>query len=87
MFHTRFTLVSLSFQLRVIPTAALPGIGKAAAEILANDETVVGVGLDSPSLDAGANHHLDAHHILFAKNKFGLENVADMSDVPPWGAT
>jgi len=64
-----------------------PGLGEGAAEILANDPNVVGVGLDTPSLDPGTSTTYPAHRILLNKNKYGLEHLPDMSRVPTTGAT
>ena len=75
-FHPGFT---------AIPTS--PGFGARAAQRLADDDAVVGVGLDGPSLDQGTNHNMEAHRALFAKNKFGMENMADLKDVPAVGST
>ena len=55
--------------------------------MLANDPAVVGVGMDTPSFDVGTSQTFPAHVTLFAANKFGLENVGDMSRVPETGAT
>ncbi|KAF0289354.1 Kynurenine formamidase [Amphibalanus amphitrite] len=76
-----------SFSPHELPPLRFPGIGKAAADELAADDAVVGVGVDCLSLDQSANLRLEAHHALFARNKFGLENVADLSRVPATGAT
>ena len=86
-FHPRFTLVSSSFHPRFTTIVSTPGIGPLAAAVLAEDDAVVGVGVDGPSLDTGNNKRLDSHRILFTQNKFGLEFLANMSAVPEWGAT
>lgn len=53
-----------------------PGISPEAAKWLANSGKVVGVGVDTPSTDAGNSTSFATHSILSAANIFGLENVA-----------
>ncbi|XP_037094273.1 isatin hydrolase-like [Pollicipes pollicipes] len=64
-----------------------PGIGAAAAEMIAADDAIVGVGIDTALLDPGTTKMFPAHTALFRRNIFGLENLADMSRVPATGAT
>lgn len=70
-----------------LPTFHFPGIGAEAAQLLADEPAVVGVGIDTPSIDAGNTKTFPTHVTLFAANKFGLEHVGDMSRVPATGAT
>ncbi|KAF0299906.1 hypothetical protein FJT64_003374 [Amphibalanus amphitrite] len=69
------------------PTFHFPGIGAEAARLLADDPAIVGVGIDTPSIDAGNSKTFPTHVTLFSANKFGLEHVGDMSRVPATGAT
>jgi kynurenine formamidase len=48
---------------------------------------VVGVGLDTASLDYGATKDFIAHQVLNGANVYGLENVANLERLPPTGAT
>jgi len=63
-----------------------PGISKEAAEFLVK-RGVVGVGLDTASLDYGATKDFIAHQVLNGANVYGLENVANLERLPPTGAT
>ena len=45
------------------------------------------VGLDTASLDHGPSQDFIAHQILNGANIPGLENVANLSALPPTGAT
>jgi kynurenine formamidase len=64
-----------------------PGLGRSCAEALVA-RRVTGVGLDTPSLDCGANTAFDAHRILLTAGIFGIENVAPaIGQVPPVGAS
>ncbi|XP_037073709.1 kynurenine formamidase-like [Pollicipes pollicipes] len=55
--------------------------------MIAADGAIVGVGIDTPSLDPGNNKVVPAHQALFRSNIFGVEHVGDMSRVPATGAT
>ena len=62
-----------------------PGLSKEAAKYLVK-KAVKGVGLDTPSLDPGVSVDFKAHQIILGANLFGVENVANLSLVPPVGA-
>ncbi|MPC43137.1 hypothetical protein E2C01_036774 [Portunus trituberculatus] len=69
------------------------GIGKGGAEWLANhgknnshNTGIVGVGIDTLSLDKGQSVRMPAHVALFAGNIYGLENVANLDKLPPVGS-
>ncbi|KAK3875646.1 hypothetical protein Pcinc_019500 [Petrolisthes cinctipes] len=67
-----------------------PGISVGAARIFSGYEEmygrrVVGVGLDTPSQDNGASTHYPTHVELAAAGIYGLENLADMSELPTTG--
>lgn len=64
-----------------------PGIARAAAELLANQRTIDGVGIDTASIDYGQSHDFITHQILYGKNIYGLENVAHLDQLPAKGAT
>lgn len=70
-----------------------PGIGKGGAEWLANHGKnnshttgIVGVGIDTLSLDKGQSVRMPAHAALFASNIYGLENVANLDKLPAVGS-
>jgi kynurenine formamidase len=63
-----------------------PGISKEAAEILVK-RGVVGVGLDTASLDYGATKDFIAHQVLNGADVYGLENVANLERLPAVGST
>ncbi|KAK7083783.1 hypothetical protein SK128_018325 [Halocaridina rubra] len=67
-----------------------PGVSPGAAQILAsyeaaNGNKVVGVGLDSPSLDHGPSKLYEAHQAIFKANIYALENVANLGKLPTKG--
>jgi kynurenine formamidase len=64
-----------------------PGISREAAELLARQRRVDGVGLDTASLDHGPSKDFIAHQILNGANIYGLENVVNLDRLPAKGAT
>lgn len=63
-----------------------PAYGKDAAELLVNGRKVGALGLDTPSLDHGPSKDFVVHRIAAAADVPGLENVANLEELPPVGA-
>lgn len=77
-----------SFTCIYIALCSWAGLSKAAAEWLANHghnnshaTGIVGVGIDTLSLDKGQAVRMMAHIALFAANIYGIENVANLDKV------
>ncbi len=67
-----------------------PGFTVEAAEFLTKERVIVGVGVDTLSLDVGMSSvrgAYPAHLTLLPAGKYGLELMANLNDVPPSGAT
>jgi len=64
-----------------------PGIGGEAAEWLLKQRNVVGLAVDTLSLDHGPSKDFKTHLIWLPTGRWGLENVANLDKVPPSGAT
>ncbi len=64
-----------------------PGIHPDAAQFLATERTIEAVGLDTPSIDYGQSTLFESHVTLYKQNIAGLENVANLDDLPATGAT
>ncbi len=64
-----------------------PGFGAEAAEFLVNERDVVGIGVDTLSLDFGASEDFGAHLSVLPASKYGLENLANLEEVSPLGTT
>jgi kynurenine formamidase len=64
-----------------------PGISREAAEFLARQRKLDGIGIDTPSLDYGPSKDFIAHQVLNGENIYGLENVAHLEQLPARGAT
>lgn len=68
-------------------TLHFPGWSKAATDLLLNERNVIGIGVDTLSLDFGASTNFEVHYSWLPSGRWGLENVANLTDVPPSGAT
>lgn len=64
-----------------------PGIASDAAEMLARQRKVDGIGIDTASIDYGASKDYIAHQILYGAGIYGLENLANLEQMPVKGAT
>jgi kynurenine formamidase len=64
-----------------------PGFHPEAAEFLVRERNIVGIGVDTLSLDYGPSTDFKTHIIVLGANKWGLENLANLAKVPPNGAT
>jgi kynurenine formamidase len=68
-------------------TFHFPGWSKAATDWLLAERNVIGIGVDTISLDFGASTDFAVHYSWLPSGRWGLENVANLTDVPPSGAT
>jgi kynurenine formamidase len=65
----------------------MPGFHVEAVQFLARERQVIGIATDTISLDVGKSRDFPAHHFWLGQNKWGLENVANLGQLPPVGAT
>ena len=63
-----------------------PAYGRAAAEFLIREREVAAIGLDTPSLDHGPSTDFPVHRVASEANVYGLENVANLEQLPEAGA-
>lgn len=63
-----------------------PSYGKEAAELLVKERKVAALGLDTASIDYGPSKDFIVHQIAGAANVPGLENLANLDQVPETGA-
>jgi kynurenine formamidase len=68
-------------------TMHFPGFAPETAAFLARERQVVGIGVDTLSLDPGNDKEYRAHKVWLGAGKWGVECVANLSQVPPAGAT
>jgi kynurenine formamidase len=64
-----------------------PGIDPATAAWLLKERRVVGLAVDTLSLDPGRSKDFRTHAIWLPAGRWGIENLANLSEVPPTGAT
>jgi kynurenine formamidase len=64
-----------------------PGFHIDAIELLLTERNVKGIMVDTLSLDHGPSADFAVHYRWLPANKWGLENVANLGELPPLGAT
>jgi len=64
-----------------------PGFDPAAAAFLIEERNIVGIGVDTLSLDFGASQDFGTHITILSAGGYGLENVANLGTLPASGAT
>jgi kynurenine formamidase len=64
-----------------------PGFSKEAATFLVEQREVDALGVDTPSIDHGPSRDFIVHQIVNGADKPGLENIANLEEVPEVGAT
>ena len=63
-----------------------PGLHPDAARWLADNRQVKAVGIDTASIDYGQSTLFETHRLLYEKNIPGLENLAQLDQLPARGA-
>jgi kynurenine formamidase len=64
-----------------------PGFGLEAIDFLLKERDVKGIMVDTLSLDHGPSATFDVHYNWLPANKWGMECVANLGQLPPFGAT
>jgi kynurenine formamidase len=67
-----------------VPKLHFPGISAEAARVMVSRK-VFGAGIDTASVDYGQSKDFQTHRILYAENIYGLENVANLDQLPATG--
>lgn len=62
-----------------------PGYSGDAARWLIKERNVKGIGIDTLSMDPGTSKDFAVHHIVNSAGRYGLENVAELDQLPPKG--
>ena len=68
-------------------TPHFPGVHPDTAALLVEERDIVGIGVDTVSLDFGASTDFGTHKTLLGAGHYGLENLAALGTVPTAGAT
>ena len=66
--------------------AHFPGWHPDATTLLVGERDIVGIGVDTLSLDFGASTDFGTHITALSAGKFGIENLAQLGTLPPTGA-
>lgn len=64
-----------------------PGFHVEAADFLIRERRVNGIGVDTMSLDHGPSKDSAVHYRVLPTNRYGIEGLANLSSLPPVGAT
>lgn len=64
-----------------------PGFHAEAAQFLLEERRVTGIAVDTLSLDYGPSPDFAVHFLWLPSNRWGMEAVANLNDIPPRGAT
>jgi len=62
-----------------------PGWGTEAVSFLLDNRDIVGLGVDTLSIDRGVSSDFSSHTLLMEANKYGIENMANLGDAPTKG--
>ena len=68
-------------------TLHFPGYSQDAARFLVEGRNVIGLGIDTLSIDYGPSKDFPVHKYTLSHSLYHLENVANLAHVPPSGAT
>ena len=63
-----------------------PSYGEEAARLLVRERRVAALGVDTPSIDHGQSSDFRVHRVAAEANVPGLENLANLDQLPPRGA-
>jgi kynurenine formamidase len=63
-----------------------PSLGRSAAEFLTKQRRIAGIGVDTASIDVGISRDFIVHQIINGANLYGLENLANLNQLPETGA-
>jgi kynurenine formamidase len=64
-----------------------PGFHVEAAQYLMGERNAIGIAVDTLSLDYGKSADFATHYAWLPTNRWGLEAVAKLAELPPVGAT
>ncbi len=64
-----------------------PAWSPEAAAFLIDERDIVGIGVDTISMDNTTSPTFESHRILLGAGRYGVENLAGLGDVPAAGST
>jgi kynurenine formamidase len=66
---------------------SFPSYGEEAAQFLVEERGVKALGVDTASIDYGRSTDFEVHRVAAARQVSGLENLANLQDLPATGST
>lgn len=63
-----------------------PGFSPEAAEFLVDQRSILGLGIDTLSVDVGLSKEFEVHHKVHSRGGYHIENAANLNQVPPTGS-
>ena len=69
------------------PELNFPGFSADATDWLVARRDIVGIGVDTLSLDPGNSADFAVHVSFLGTGRYGVENLANLDDIPPRGST
>jgi kynurenine formamidase len=66
-------------------TLHFPGYSPEVARFLVQERDIKGIGIDNLSVDRGMSKKFEVHHIVNGAQRYHLENIANMTKLPPKG--
>jgi kynurenine formamidase len=68
-------------------TMRFPGFGNEAVDWLLDRRRIRGIGVDTMSLDHGSSSTFDVHLSVLGADRYGVENLRNLAQLPARGAT
>jgi len=84
--HKRFADARRYINMDARKVMHFPGYSRESAALLLQRD-VVGIGIDTLSIDHGASKDFATHSVMLGANKYMVENMANLDALPPTGAT
>ncbi len=66
---------------------SFPGFSKESVDYLLKHREIIGIAIDTPSIDYGKSTDFPVHKALFGAGKLAIENIAKLDKLPDVGAT
>ncbi|GAF95176.1 unnamed protein product, partial [marine sediment metagenome] len=70
-----------------IPELSFPGFSTESVKFLVEERNIIGIAIDTPSIDYGKSKEFKVHQVLCGADKLALENIANLDKLPPSEAT
>ncbi|NIO80078.1 MAG: cyclase family protein [Candidatus Aminicenantes bacterium] len=65
---------------------SFPGFSAESVQFLLKERDIIGIAIDTPSIDYGKSKDFPVHQVLCGADKLAIENIANLDKLPPVGA-